>query len=63
MWKFHLFLATVFGAYKTTGVWWMKDCPKGQVQYRDGISAPMPLGNAVEYASMFNGKVVRPNVK
>ena len=32
--------------------------PVARVQYSDGISREMAIGNAVEYASMFNGKVV-----
>jgi hypothetical protein len=63
MWHFQLMLATLFGCYKATGVWWMGENPKGQVQYADGISHPMALGNAVEYAEMFKGKVVKPKEK
>ena len=37
--------------------WW----PRARVQYDDGeVSHVMAIGDAIDYASMFKGKVIRP---
>ena len=61
LWHIQLFLAHM-GFFKAHGVWWIHQGPKGQVLYPDGnYSAPMALGNCVEYAAIFRGKVVKVN--
>lgn len=69
MFRIALFLARRFGVFTYDGVlanaprWW----PKARVEYplvdtrihRRSHSLPMPIGNAVDYAKMFGGKVVR----
>lgn len=59
MFKFALLLGRM-GFFKHEGLrgfqphWW----PMARVQYPEGFSVPMAVGNAVDYAAMFNGKVV-----
>lgn len=59
--RLQIFLAKRFGAYRYDGLMDLAaGYPKARVLYPDGkTSVAMPLGNAVEYAEMFGGEVVR----
>lgn len=64
-WRFSLCMAELMGCFQVFGI---PTCPrycgpKGVVLYARGESAPMPLGNAVAHAQMFNGVVVPPNLE
>lgn len=56
-------LAACFGVWRYDGAWSCapESWPKGRVIYPNGsISAPMALGNAVDYAFRSGGRVERP---
>lgn len=56
--KVRLWLAEHFGFYRYEGCWSMSNMPKARVRYSDGISSYMAIGNAVDYAKIFGGKVI-----
>jgi hypothetical protein len=33
--------------------------PMAQVKYTDGLSTPMPIGNCIDYADIFDGEVIQ----
>lgn len=70
MFKFQLWLAQNFGFWKYDGLWGCEPSswPRARVQYPPeptynfpgGVSKSMVIGNAVDYAEVFNGTVI-PN--
>lgn len=58
LFRVRLWLAEHLGFYRYEGCWNMSRMPKARVQYVDGVSAPMAIGNAVSYAKIFGGKVI-----
>ena len=60
-WRIQLWCAKHLGAYRYGGLICfaeMRGYPMARVQYEDGISRPMAMGNAVDYAKNFNGVVI-----
>lgn len=62
LFRFRVWLARRFGAYRYSGSISMsgaRGVPQAKVRYADGQhSVPMAIGTAVSYAEMFNGVVV-----
>jgi hypothetical protein len=66
--RLQLWLAETFGLWKHEGLvgfephWWpkarVKYPPAPEFDFPGGVSVPMAMGNAVDYAAMFNGTVV-----
>lgn len=59
--KIRMYLATEWGAYRYDGLFPdIRGYPMAQVLYKDGNkSVPMAIGNCVDYAAMFGGKVIQ----
>ena len=56
-----LYLARKWGWYKYEGIISFAESrgyPMARVKYADGVSSPMAIGNAVDYAEIFKGEVI-----